>query len=98
MLCALRDVNPVFVTAVHDRQLCGRLADRYDVAEDLPDLSGAGYLRGTSHSGPVLLRVDHEAGQQGRRNGLQIGSIRCNALPANVSPPLPHLQGYVTSQ
>lgn len=47
------------ISAFHDRQLRGRLADSNDVATDSSNNDGTGYMRDTSDTGTVLLSVDN---------------------------------------
>jgi len=83
---------------VHDRQLRGRLANRDDVAADRHHHDGTGDLRDPSDPGRVLLRVEHQAGQQIRETGDAQGAVRRAAVAAHVLPVVPYLPGDVAAQ
>lgn len=85
-------------TAVHDRQLRGRLADRDDVAADRHHHDGAGDLRHPPDPGRILFRVEDEAGQQARQTRDAVGAVRRAAVAAHVLPAVPHLPGDAVAQ
>lgn len=73
------------------------MADRVDLAEDRADYARVGNLRDPPDPRGVLLPVDDQAGEQGRRLRLEMGAVRRHPLAANVLQTLPHLSRDATS-